>query len=945
MQPESPRLLQPFHSLIWRLIRAMRAMAPVFLVLSMAPAMAERPARSIGCPTDGPIVVGILADYSPFQQWPATQSAPIGYDVDLLEQLAPTLKCEVRYQRFAAFDDLLNALRSGQVDVVSSMARTLQRETEFAFTRHYVAQQQAMIGRAETTSLPDAPDLAGRRLALVAQYASAVAAADRWPLAQRVMRPDSRAALDAVAQGSADLTFESLPNGVKLMAQHPDLRVLRTFSFPVGHLRLAVRKGRTALLDRLDHAIATRTPDGVETLAKRWLVDTSMPAPDTDRRPEVVVAPLKVGYFRDDPPFTVQGNDGKPQGVAIELVRAVANRAGLKIGSFHAVGLSDGLEAVRTGALDILLGPPETEQRAKEFDLVGPYRSAPLGIVSNRRYSVWDLAQLAGRRLALVQGFFARDFVRRLHPDVQIVDCAHLDTCLGMIERGEADATLYGLQGLSEQVQIAGRSGLAITGVVDGLFDEDNLVLAKGRPDLVQRLHRALDGAKRDDLPAIEASWASAALRPDTVWTEMRQWLSAAGAVLLFGTLAWWLHSRGLQRESRRAELAREEAEQYLAFMTHEVRNALQSVSGAVTLLGQDRNPSAAPATTRPAGRVTGTIDNSSLLRALSNSARSTLGLLDGLLERHRLKEGKFSLRPNPEDLDRLLRDLVDELQPAAQGKGLRLCLTLPPAAATTPRLWHLDALRLQQVLRNLLVNAVKFSDAGDITLSLTWTPSPRGGAWSQAVLQVADQGPGLDEQEQKLLFERLRTSGGDRPGSGLGLNLSRDLAEAMGGTLTVEGLPGVGSCFTLRIDLLACASPSRAAAPRHLHHVLLVEDEEVQALLLQVAFERVGIRVTVVSTFEAALDTLQRLKPQPDVVVSDVRLDDGHIDQLIDGRGRLPRTVGNAPPPLIAISTDLDPDTEARLRARGVDATLAKTADAHLLVEQIRTFVERASD
>lgn len=127
------------------------------------------------------------------------------------------------------------------------------------------------MGPADATSLPEAPDLAGRRLALVEGYASAYAAHERWPLAPRVPVRTPGEGFAAVASGQADLFFTGLPNALQALQHKPALRVLKTFSLPVGLLRLAVRRDRDDLLARLEAGLRDRRDEEVaEAVRAGW---------------------------------------------------------------------------------------------------------------------------------------------------------------------------------------------------------------------------------------------------------------------------------------------------------------------------------------------------------------------------------------------------------------------------------------------------------------------------------------------------------------------------------------------------------------------------------------------------------------------------------------------------------------------------------------------------
>jgi two-component system sensor histidine kinase EvgS len=866
-----------------------------------------------------PVRVGLLAESQPFHVWPAG-GRPSGFDVDLLERLSRDTGLRFDYVRYERWDALLADLAAGKVQVVTATARTADREIWMGFTRVYASAAQGFAGRRSETSVTTQPDLAGRRLALVRSFATEAIAAERFSLADKRLYDSNAQALDAVERGEADYVLGTAGGLRALLAERPGtaLAVLRAFTFAQGQRRLATVRANLALRDRLDAAIGALEPAFLAGLVDRWLRPWELPPPRVATPPAPAaagVAPLRVGYLPRDRPYTFLNAAGAPDGIAIELMQAAARHANLAIAHFEPHDLRTGIEALRAGRIDVMLGLTDTAERRRAIRFVGPYRNNPVILVSREANAIWSLEQLANRRLALVADYFAADYVRRHHPAVEIVSCVDVDACLRTVADGGADAALYGFQGTYARLAAFQSGRLAITGAVTELSDEHNLGLAPGRADLAVRLRDALDLAREQDLPAIERHWAARETQPEVDWARVRQGIAVGAAVWLLLLLAWWMHSRRLRREIAQTQAARAESEQYLAFMAHEVRNSLQSVAGAVALLRGSSRPDARQAP---------------VLEALGRSSRSTLGLLNALLDRHRLHAGRLSLALRPESLERVLLAVVDEIRPAAQAKGLALRLE---RATELAGWWQIDALRVQQIVRNLLVNAVKFSRRGTITVRAGLADAARGASWRRVTIEVIDQGPGIEPAVLAQLFERFETAGGDRPGTGLGLHLSRDLARAIGGTLEASSPPAGGACFTLAFDAEAANEPP---APRRgeLQRVLVVEDSPVYGLLLTQALANLGVATTLAESVAQAREALIAsvagagdTTPAFDLVLSDTHLGDGRVDALLRFMRESVRP-GVTMPPVICISADFEAADGERLIAAGASDLLVKDSD-----------------
>jgi signal transduction histidine kinase len=231
--------------------------------------------------------------------------------------------------------------------------------------------------------------------------------------------------------------------------------------------------------------------------------------------------------------------------------------------------------------------------------------------------------------------------------------------------------------------------------------------------------------------------------------------------------------------------------ERLLAMLSHEIRGPLQTMLSSVGLLSA-----------RP-------------LDASATRAVQRLEAVAVQLDRHLRDLLAFNQLDNPDlpiehrsyDLPALVRSSGEQHLPQARQQGLELLLQLPAEApeGQPPHPWHHaqgDPDRVRQVLDNLLVNALKYTPHGRITVTLQ--PDPSRTSW--ACLSVRDTGPGIDADEQARIFQpfvRLpEARQGGREGSGLGLAIAARLTDRLGGEIHVDSVPGQGSCFTVNLPL-----------------------------------------------------------------------------------------------------------------------------------------------
>ncbi len=256
----------------------------------------------------------------------------------------------------------------------------------------------------------------------------------------------------------------------------------------------------------------------------------------------------------------------------------------------------------------------------------------------------------------------------------------------------------------------------------------------------------------------------------------------AFAAVLLGSIRRLALSHAALTQSEAEAQRANQAKSEFLAAMSHELRTPLTSIRGFAELM---EVRSKDPRTQEQAGLI-------------RQGAEHLNALLTEILDLAKIEAGAMPTHTEPVALRELVYDVTELFRVSAVAKSLALTTTVAPEAPST---LVTDRLKLKQILNNLLSNAIKFTESGTVDLSVV--PSAEG---TQVLLQVKDTGPGIDPALHERIFDKF--SQGDarvsyeHGGTGLGLALSRALAELLGGTLTVVSLPGEGATFTLALPL-----------------------------------------------------------------------------------------------------------------------------------------------
>ncbi len=350
---------------------------------------------------------------------------------------------------------------------------------------------------------------------------------------------------------------------------------------------------------------------------------------------------------------------------------------------------------------------------------------------------------------------------------------------------------------------------------------------------------------------------------------------------------------------------------EFLASMSHELRTPLNAILGFSELVLDAEHE------IDPARRT-------SFIRHIHNSGRHLLSLINDILDLSKVDAGRMELRTRRFDVAATVTAAVSTVEPLAAKNGLELSAECPSALVV-----HADEDKVRQILLNLLSNAIKFTPEGGHVVVLAWHEAGR------VLLCVADSGIGIAPEDQERIFEEFEqvdTGEQRRQGTGLGLALTRRLAELHGGRVWVESQPGAGSRFMVELpDGAADEHLVGASQPAEGHLVLVVEEDAGAAALLVDALRRDGYRTAVSRDGRLAADEAARL--QPFAITLDVHL------PSFDGWAVL-RAIKSAERtrhiPLVVVSVV---DERSRGMALGADDYLVKPVDREALLTTIARF------
>jgi len=395
-----------------------------------------------------------------------------------------------------------------------------------------------------------------------------------------------------------------------------------------------------------------------------------------------------------------------------------------------------------------------------------------------------------------------------------------------------------------------------------------------------------------------------------------------------------FLHAKEVSEAADSAKSA------FLANVSHEIRTPLNAILGFSELLQENLGKQA---------------ENADLVQRIRSNGNHLLDLINDILDLSKVSAGKLEFQGQIIQIQELMTTTTQDMAPLAKNKGLRLKVK---SKATCPQVIKSDWVRLRQILTNLISNAIKFTHQGAVTVEWGCDPTGTAGKIRFWVI-VRDTGIGMTVGEQERLFRAF--SQGNRfvqqgyGGTGLGLFLSRKLAQSMGGdVILVESAPGKGSVFKVELLVVASESPqyelfqddktaklnlvkerrssSTALANRH---VLVVEDNPDNQYLIARFLKGAGAIVHIEDCGKKAIEHVES-EPDDEIILLDIELPDIsglEVLKVLKARG--------IKKPILALTAHaLKEDRDKSLRA-GFDDHITKPVDRHSLVNKVKEFLD----
>lgn len=629
---------------------------------------------------------------------------------------------------------------------------------------------------------------------------------------------------------------------------------------------------------------------------------------------------LKVVGDMDYKPFSYfHGNETEPHGYDVEAVAELANRMGFNL-DLQLMDWSDAVERMQERKADLILGCDWQDASVMDCGFTIPTFEEKF--VAFELEPSGSFSDLYEKKIAVIEGCGLKETLQNYQLWPNCVEYDTVTECVQAVLDGKCDCFIAHHTIGEVSLQTFDKNGKRFRGRMDIASGQMCFGVSKDDPALFDKVNDILLEMRADGtMDALAEKWLERFDADVTLAEYMRKhpfvlFLTIdlmLAVVVVFLVMNHYLIR--IRKEKDRAIAAERAKSYFFSTVSHDIRTPLNAIIGYSELLQNGIEDEA---------------EQKRALHAIASSGHTLLELVNDVLDLSKLESGKTVFTPELTDFNRLTSNVLHSFDVAVAGRDVKLVEDVPPIP-----LLYVDPHRVRQILFNLIGNAVTFTQRGKVVLSVTFVENSGENATTGCLtISVSDTGCGIapDDLENVLKpFMQAKNAGAGK-GTGLGLPICVQLAERMGGKLTLKSKLGIGSTFTVTLpDVHFSTEEKKLAEATGIIHIqtssadkkpciLIVDDVPVNVRVIQAMLRRLGV-TDIISAGNGA-EALAALEKNTavDIVLTDMWM------PVMDGEGLI-REIRSREKwkelPVFAVTADIE--TQKTYKASGFTGILLK--------------------
>ncbi|MDD3343333.1 MAG: transporter substrate-binding domain-containing protein [Sulfurospirillaceae bacterium] len=900
-------------------------------------------------------VVTLGSDY----KWPPfdftdNNGNPTGLSYDYIQLIAQ--KSGLKFNIVpAVWAKTIQNMQDKKYDGLTCAVQTEERNQYLNFTDPYLSVPMVIITNVSNNDIKTLDDLKGKVVSINKGSYIHEWLKNKYPAIKLHLSTSNEDSLEMLSLGKVDAYVGNLAVSTYIMNQYllNNLKIVAKLDEFQTTIRLAIDKDKTLLFNIIQKTLKDISAKEAQVINSKWskTLESSKELLDFTAEEQAWIDNHKViRYVIDNhfEPLEYLLPDGKTYaGIASSYLALISQKTGINFTRVPTDVWSQSVKKMNAHEADMYTCLTYTPQRDKVVNFSQPYIIMPqVYITKNDVKFITDIKELYGKKIALVEGYAQSEIIKEEHPQIHTMMVEDIVDAFKAVVEGDAYAYIDLLPVASSYIQKKGFSNLKISGI-SKYESKFRMALRKDwDSEGIAVLNKAIASISEEERNNIYNQWVQVKYDKTIDYTIV---FEIAGVFLFIMTITlFWNRKLSFEIQKRRqVEIALQELNKKLLIATQEAQSATQAKSNFLSNMSHEiRTPM--NSILGFAELLDAKIEDKKLksfIKTIRSSGESLLILINDILDLSKIESGKFEIINKATSIKKLLEDTVSTFMLQAEQKGLTLELHIDKKL---PETLFIDALRLKQIITNLIGNAIKFTDAGFIKVVAEMHRIHKHHSKIDIVISVQDSGIGIPQEAQDKIFNMFEQQENQDArkygGTGLGLAISKKLATLMGGSLQVQSTVAKGSNFIIKLHNLDIASMQNSDTQNNptLNYnsidfekavILVADDVEQNRHLIKESFS-----TSLIEVIEAidGLDAIEKVKTYPiDLVLMDIRMPN------LDGYNATRIIKESYDIPIIALTASIMQEDLAKIKEQRFDGYLRKPVSQDELYSELVKFLK----